>query len=115
MREHTYTVYEGRLRGKLVYIGTTVQPPADRFRWHRANGKDLEFTVLSTHPSALAMLREERRLIELHRPQLNKRVKQNLNVKLTPEQLAGRRGDPTWCQACLKRRVNKGYTKCFYC
>ena len=24
-------------------------------------------------------------------------------------------GDASWCQSCLKRHVNKGYTKCMYC
>lgn len=24
-------------------------------------------------------------------------------------------GDKEWCQSCLKRRVNKGYTKCLRC
>ena len=32
-----YTVYKGLLNGELVYIGTTIQKPEDRFRWHRNN------------------------------------------------------------------------------
>ena len=111
----TYTVYKGELGGQLVYIGTTIQRPADRFRWHKANGKDLQFTVLAQFSTAEEMLAEERRLIELHRPRLNKRLKQNLNVKLTQAQLDLRKGDSSWCQSCLKRRVNKGYSRCFYC
>lgn len=110
-----YTVYKGEEGGKVVYIGTTIQNPRDRFRWHKHNGKDLEFSVISSHASAEEMLAEERRLIELLRPKLNKRLKQNLNVKLTQAQLDLRKGDKTWCQACLKRRVNKGYSRCFYC
>lgn len=110
-----YTVYKGELDGKVAYIGTTTQNPRDRFRWHKHNGKDLEFSVISSHASAEEMLAEERRLIELLRPKLNKRLKQNLNVKLTQAQLDLRKGDKTWCQACLKRRVNKGYSRCFYC
>ena len=110
-----YTVYKGEEGGEVVYIGTTIQNPRDRFRWHKHNGKDLKFSVLSSHTSAEEMLAEERRLIELLRPKLNKRIKQNLNVKLTQAQLDLRKGDSTWCQACLKRRVNKGYSRCFYC
>ena len=111
----TYTVYKGEVNGKLVYIGTTIQRPEDRFRWHKANGKPFKFTVLSTHASAEEMLAEERRLIELHKPKHNKRMKQNFNVKLTPEQLDARRGQAEWCQGCLKRRVNKGYSRCMRC
>lgn len=110
-----YTVYKGEEGGEVVYIGTTIQNPRDRFRWHKHNGKDLKFSVLSIHTSAEEMLAEERRLIELLRPKLNKRLKQNLNVKLTQAQLDLRKGDTAWCQSCLKRRVNKGYSRCFYC
>lgn len=89
--------------------------PEDRFRWHKHNGKDLQFTVLAQYDNPEEMLAEERRLIDLHKPKLNKRLKQNFNVKLTAEQLEARKGDGEWCQCCLKRHVNKGYTKCMYC
>lgn len=111
----TFTVYKGEQNGKIVYIGTTVQEPAARFRWHKANGKPFQFTVLGQYGNAGEMLDEERRLIELHKPKYNKRLKQNFNVKLTPEQLQARKGDTSWCQSCLKRRVNNGYATCLYC
>lgn len=41
--------------------------------------------------------------------------RQNLNVKLTQEELNKRKGSSQWCQKCLKRRVNKGYTHCMRC
>lgn len=115
MRERTYTVYKGEKGGKIVYIGTTTQEPAARFRWHRANGKPFAFTVLSQHENADEMLAEELRLIKLHKPQHNKRLKQNLNVRLTAEQLKARKGKVGWCQSCLKRRTNPGYTVCLFC
>jgi hypothetical protein len=111
----TYTVYKGEVAGKIVYIGTTVQKPSLRFNWHRANGKNFKFTVLSTHDSPEAMLEEELRLIKLYNPCFNKRRKQNLNVPLTSEQLDARKGDSHWCQCCLKRHVNSGYSCCYYC
>lgn len=115
MSGRTYTVYKGEQGGKIVYIGTTIQEPAARFRWHKANGKPFQFTVLSHHQDADEMLAEELRLIQLHKPKHNKRMKQNLNVALTPAQLDARKGDEQWCQCCLRRRVNKGYKVCFYC
>ena len=36
-----FTVYKGLLNNKIVYIGTTIQKPEDRFRWHRNNGKQI--------------------------------------------------------------------------
>lgn len=113
----TYTVYKGEEDGKLVYIGTTVQLPKDRFRWHKHNGKRYQFTVLSTHPTAEAMLEEEYRLIQLHRPRDNKITdrRQNLNVKLTPAQLEARRGDKAWCQGCLRRKPNPRSRYCRNC
>ena len=115
MKTRVHSVYKGERGGKIVYIGTTIQVPEDRFRWHKHNGKDLQFTVLAQYDNPEEMLAEERRLIDLHKPKLNKRLKQNFNVKLTAEQLEARKGDASWCQSCLKRHVNKGYTKCMYC
>jgi hypothetical protein len=113
-----HTVYKGEDRkGRIVYIGTTIQNPLDRFRWHRYNGKPFNFTVLAQFQTAEEMLDEEFRLIQLHKPQHNKitKRKQNFNVKLTPEQLSARAGDSEWCQCCLKRRTSAGFTNCYYC
>ena len=112
-----FTVYKGEQAGRLVYIGTTTQEPAARFRWHKANGKPLDFTVLNQFDTAEEMLDEEFRLITKHRPKLNtiKHRKQNLNVKLTPQVLAERKDDPQWCQCCMRRRVNAGYSTCYRC
>lgn len=115
MSGRTYTVYKGEVGGKIVYIGTTIQAPSARFRWHKANGKPFTFTVLSQYKNADEMLAEELRLIRLHKPKHNKRLKQNLNVRLTAEQLDARKGKQGWCQSCLKRRVNTGYRFCLFC
>ena len=115
MKKRTYSVYKGEVNGKIVYIGTTIQEPSARFRWHKANGKPFDFTVLSQHPCADSMLAEELRLITLLKPKHNKRIKQNFNVKLTAADLESRKGDKVWCQSCLRRRVNTGYTCCMYC
>ena len=113
----TYTVYKGEKNGKLVYIGTTVQKPSARFRWHKANGKRLDFTVLAQFDNADEMLDEEHRLIHLHKPSMNKirHRRQNLNVKLTKDEIEARKGSDEWCQGCLKRRTNKGYLFCMRC
>ena len=117
MSQRTYTVYKGEQSGKLVYIGTTIQEPAARFRWHKANGNDLKFTVLSQHDNEEEMLDVEFSLIQLHKPRLNKIKdrRQNFNVQLSKDDLESRKGVKEWCQCCLKRRVNKGYKKCFWC
>jgi len=115
--ERIYTVYKGERNGKLVYIGTTIQDPSARFRWHKANGKDLQFTVLSQFDNADSMLDEEFRLVKQHKPKMNKIThrKQNLNVALTQAELDARKGLKEWCQCCLRRRVNKGYSRCMRC
>lgn len=112
-----YSVYKGEQDGELVYIGTTVQEPAARFRWHKANGKDLKFTVLFTYKCHKAMLAKEFELIQQLKPRLNKIThrKQNFNAKLTPADLQARVGLAEWCQSCFKRRVNAGYSKCRWC
>ena len=114
-----YTVYEGfdKKSSELVYIGTTIQKPKDRFRWHKHNGKDLRFQIVEQFDNEKDMLELEFDLIKKHNPKLNKikHRKQNLNVKLTKEVLDSRVGDTQWCQCCLKRRVNPGYSKCYYC
>lgn len=117
MSERTYTVYKGEKSGKIVYIGTTIQKPEDRFRWHKHNGKPFNFTVLGQFDNQEDMLNFEFELIKKHKPKHNKikHRKQNLNAKLTPEMLEARKGDSNWCQCCLKRRVNKGYKNCYWC
>lgn len=112
----TYSVYKGEHNGVIVYIGTTIQQPSARFRWHKANGKALQFTVLEQYDNPEQMLAKEFELIKKLKPKLNKITEraQNLNVKLTPEQLAAREGDAEWCQKCLRRRA-KVKTKCNYC
>lgn len=112
---HVYFGYDKK-SGKLVYIGTTIQKPADRWRWHKHNGKDLNFELHKTCESADEMLTMEFELINKHKPKLNNIThrKQNLNVKLTKEQLGKRVGDKEWCQCCLKRRAKNG-NKCSYC
>ena len=113
----TFSVYTGRKNGRVMYVGTTIQEPAASFRWHKANGKPLQFSVVATFDNADAMLDEELRLIGLHKPPLNKIMKrrQNLNVRLSPEELQARRSNSEWCQGCLRRHVNPGHTRCMYC
>jgi len=111
-----FTVYVGKKNGVIVYVGTTIQKPADRFRWHKSNGKPFDFEVVHQYDNEKDMLDKELELIKLYKTQYNKKtVRQNLNVKLTADQLQLRVGDKQWCQCCLKRRVNKGFTKCYYC
>lgn len=113
----TYTVYKGELNGKIVYIGTTIQKPEDRFRWHKHNGKDFNFQVLEQFDNSEDMLNREFELIQQLKPKFNKITKrrQNLNVKLTSVELNKRVGQIGWCQSCLKRRTSPGYSKCMYC
>jgi hypothetical protein len=113
----SHTVYFGKINNKIVYIGTTIQKPSERFRWHRYNGKDLDFEIHKQFDNSDDMLNCEFELIKKLNPKLNKitKRKQNLNRKLTAEELKRRVGEKEWCQSCLKRRVNKGYSKCYYC
>ncbi len=117
MSARQHVVYKGEQDGKVVYIGTTIQQPEARFRWHKSNGKPFKFTVVRTFDNAQEMLAEEFRLIQKHRPKFNKIVdrQQNFNGKLSTEQVAERVGLAGWCQSCLKRRVNEGYTSCRFC
>ena len=113
-----FYVYKGEsLEGKLLYIGTTTQRPADRFRWHKANNKDFVFSVIKICNDADDMLDFEFMLIKAFRPPKNKIMhrRQNLNVKLSEEQLEARRGNPEWCQVCLKRRARGRHSTCKYC
>ena len=110
-------VYFGYSKKKnLVYIGTTMQKPSDRFRWHRHNGKNLKFKVFKNCATDSEMFDLELKLILEKKPVLNKKTKRhNNNKRLTQVELNSRVGDSEWCQCCLKRRVSKGYSKCMYC
>lgn len=117
MSQREHIVYKGEQDGKVVYIGTTIQKPEDRFRWHKSNGKPFKFTVVARFDNAQQMLAHEYFLIQKHKPKHNKIVhrQQNLNAKLSDEQVAERVGLAGWCQSCLKRRVNEGYSSCRFC
>ena len=112
-----FTVYKGSLNGQIVYIGTTIQKPSDRFRWHKSNGKRFFFEVIQQFDNETDMLNLEFELIKKLNPKFNKikNRKQNFNKKLTPEILESRKNDAHWCQKCLKRHVNPGYKYCYYC
>lgn len=118
MSKNGFNVYVGKdTKGNIVYVGTTIQKPSDRWRWHKHKGKNLNFEMYKVCETSEEMLNLEHELILKFKPKLNKitKRKQNFNAKLTPEQLEARKGDKEWCQCCLKRRVNIGYTKCAYC
>ena len=114
-----FYVYKGfdKQTNELVYIGTTIQVPSERFRWHKYHEKDLNFEVIKNCETQEEMLNLEFSLIKELKPKLNKitKRKQNFNKKLSEEELNQRIGDKSWCQKCLKRHVNKGYKFCYYC
>ena len=115
-----FYVYKGLSKEgnhKLKYIGTTIQIPSDRFRWHKSNGKDLLFEIIAICSNQTEMLDLEYRLIKKYNPPLNKikSRRQNFNVVLSDEELENRIGKAGWCQRCLKRHVNRGYKYCYYC
>lgn len=113
-----YSVYKGmhKTSGEIAYIGTTVQLPKNRFRWHKSNGKDLNFKVIHEFDNADDMLKKEFELIKSLKPKLNKITSrsQNLNVKLTKLELDKRVNDEEWCQSCLRRRAKQD-RHCGYC
>jgi len=117
MSQREHVVYKGEQDGEIVYIGTTIQQPEARFRWHKANGKPFNFTVVARFDNAQQMLAHEHFLIQKHKPKFNKIThrQQNLNRKLSPEQIDERVGLAGWCQTCLRRRVNPGYSACRFC
>lgn len=112
-------VYKGfsKTTHKLLYVGTTMQKPSDRFRWHRHNGKDFDFRVVEFFGDDVgAMLDYEVQLIKELKPPMNKKTKRhNDNRRLSKASVEARKGDCEWCQSCLKRRVNAGYNKCRWC
>lgn len=121
IKEKGFYVYKGlpkELSGKkLLYIGTTIQVPANRFRWHKANGKDFRFEIIKICQNEDEMLDTEFNLIKKYSPRHNKIVKrkQNFNKKLSEEDKEARVGNKEWCQSCLTRRVNRDYKFCYYC
>lgn len=117
MSGRQHIVYKGEQGGEIVYIGTTIQQPEARFRWHKANGKPFTFTVVARFDNAQQMLAHEFFLIQKYKPKYNKIVDraQNFNGKLSAEQVSERIGLTGWCQSCLKRRVNTGYSSCRFC
>lgn len=115
-----FYVYVGRSKkgkNKLMYIGTTIQIPSDRFRWHKHNKKDLIFEIIAVCVNQTEMLDLEYNLIRKYKPPMNKikSRRQNFNVILTKEEIESRKGNKNWYQRCLKRHVNKGYKYCYYC
>lgn len=111
-----YERRENNVKGKLVYIGTTMQKPSDRFRWHKHNGKDLIFEIQAEYPTPDEMLDAEVKLIAAYNPKLNKKTKRhNDNRRKSDKDINARKGNSEWCQGCLKRRVNKGYKRCLWC
>lgn len=120
LNEKGFYVYKGLSKegkNKLKYIGTTIQIPSERFRWHKYNGKDLIFEIIAICKNQNEMLDLEYRLIKKYNPPMNKikSRRQNFNVVLSLEELESRKGNKEWCQRCLKRHVNKGYNYCYYC
>lgn len=117
-----YLVYVGYSRKdkgktKIIYVGTTIQYPLSRWYYHKTHGKDLVFEEYKRFDNEKDMLDLEFELINKHHPSCNSIThrRQNFNVPLTQEELESRKGNPEWCQCCLKRRVSKGYKYCYYC
>lgn len=121
-REDKYLVYVGYSRKdkdkkNVIYVGTTIQFPLARWYYHKIHGKNLVFEEYKRFDNESDMLDLEYELIKKHRPSCNTITsrRQNFNVALTQEELESRKGNPEWCQCCLKRRVSKGYKYCYYC
>ena len=91
-----FYVYKGLSKegkNKLKYIGTTIQIPSERFRWHKYNGKDLLFEIIAICSNQTEMLDLEYKLIKKYNPPLNKikSRRQNFNVALSTEDLENRK------------------------
>lgn len=113
-----YTVYIGRSvsNGPVVYVGITMQVPKRRFSWHKSNGKNLHFQVVSEGLTLVQAAEEENRLIAVYAETLKNQRGMKLPASYLPkEEIERRRSDPRWCSACLRRRVNKGYAVCLRC
>lgn len=121
-RKDKFLVYVGYSRNdkehkKIVYVGTTIQFPLARWYYHKEHGKNLDFVEYCRFDNENDMLAKEYELICKYRPSKNtiKNRRQNYNVALTSEELESRKGNPEWCQCCLRRRVSPGYTYCYNC
>lgn len=121
-RKDKYLVYVGYSRKdkeckRIIYVGTTIQYPLSRWFYHKEHGKNLQFKEYCRFDNEVDMLAKEYEMIQKYRPSCNK-IKsrlQNFNVVLTTEELESRKGNPEWCQCCLKRRVSPGYKYCYFC
>lgn len=118
-RNDKFLVYLGYSRKdkehkKVVYVGTTIQYPLSRWYYHKIHGKNLEFVEYCRFDNEKDMLAKEYELICKYNPSIKDRL-QNYNVPLTSEELESRKGNPEWCQCCLKRRVRLGYSLCYNC
>lgn len=117
-----YVVYYGysrndKERRKVVYVGTTIQHPMSRWYYHSIHGKNLDFVVAFRFDNEKDMLQKEYEEIVRLKPSKNK-IKnrpQNFNVELTKDILESRKGNPLWCQCCLRRHVTMGYKFCYFC
>lgn len=119
-RKDKYVVYIGRSKknhDNICYIGTTIQYPLSRWYYHKTHHHDFNFEIAFRYDNEKDMLDKEYELIQKYHPSANKITSrpQNYNVPLTTEELESRKGNPEWCQCCLKRRVNEGYRYCYYC
>lgn len=119
-RKDKFVVYLGRSRknkDKISYVGTTIQYPLSRWFYHKTHNHNFIFEIAFRFDNEREMLDKEFELIQKYHPSANKITNrpQNYNVELTQDELNKRKGDPEWCQCCLKRRVNKGYRYCYYC
>lgn len=121
-REDKFLVYVGYSRKdkeqkKIIYVGTTIQFPLSRWYYHKVHSKNLNFVEYCRFDNEKDMLDKEYELICKYHPSCNtiKDRPQNYNVPLTKEELESRKGNPEWCQCCLKRRVKPGYKYCYNC
>ena len=121
-REDKFLVYVGyskkdKNQERIVYVGTTIQYPLSRWYYHKIHGKDLVFKEYCRFTNEQDMLDKEFELIQKYRPSCNKikSRKQNYNVELSADELEKRKGNPEWCQCCLRRHVSAGYKYCYYC
>lgn len=110
-----YSVYVGKWKGDIVYVGITMQVPKRRFQWHKSNGKDLDFEVIESGLDKSAAEERESELIALHSPTLNRRGMTLPASHLTESELKARKGNDWWCQKCLRRHVNAGFKVCGWC
>jgi len=104
-----FYIIGGYNNNTLVYLGTTKQTPNRRINWLKSNGSKLDFTVISTHNTEDDMLTCYTNLTKQYN------IKPHKNVKITNDIKMNRLGNKAWCQCCFKRKVNIGYTYCYFC